>query len=113
DGQELDVIPAANLADPIAQVRHELDDRPAERFETPGPHFVGSALRDEKSALPIISAIEHHHHLASADATERLRIVAWSPRQAHPEHIDPFTHIDASNSRPLPHPPLPPLPPNT
>src|SRR5262249_59606886 len=80
DGQELDVIPAGNLADAVAQVRHELDDRSAERFEAPRPHFVGPALRDEKSALPIISAIEYHHHLASADATEQLRTVTWAPR---------------------------------
>ena len=93
DGQELDVIPAANLADPIVQVRHELDDRSAEHFEAPRPHFVGPALRDEKSALPIISAIDHHHHLASDDATERFRTVAWSPRQAHPQHIDGCTKV--------------------
>ena len=44
-------------------------------------------LRDHIGALPIVGAVEHHHHAAGFHMAEGLRGVARAPRDAEPEHV--------------------------
>src|SRR5438477_3186869 len=88
DGQKLDIVPARDLPHPIVQIGHELDDRCTESIEPLRAYCLCAPLWNEKGALPIVSPIEHDHHLAGADSPERLSLVGLAPRQFEPQDVD-------------------------
>ena len=54
----------------------------------PGASYViGTAFGNDIGALPVIVAIEHHHHAPTFDMAECLFGIARFARQAKPQHV--------------------------
>src|SRR4029077_16751871 len=59
----------------------------AEGVEPPRLHLFDAALGNDEGALPVVAAVEHHHHLAGFDVAESLGVVGRLARQAEPQHV--------------------------
>src|SRR5215475_5002493 len=75
NGEQLDVIPALELLDAIAEPRRKLADLGPKRRQARAVYLFGRALGDDKRALPIIAAIELDEHVSGFDATQGLVLV--------------------------------------
>ena len=93
DGQELDVLPAADLGDPVAQERRGRRDTLAQGVEASGLRGLEAALRDHERALEVVAAVEHHEHLARVEPNGQLGRIVRAARDAHPEHVHRRTEV--------------------
>ena len=67
--------------------RRHLADHLAE-FAQPGASYViGTTFWNDIGALPIVVAIEHHHHATTFDMAECFFGIARFARQAEPQHV--------------------------
>ena len=103
DGQKLDVVPARQFADAIAQFRRDAHNRRPKRFDALCLHSLRTALGNDIGALPIVAAVDHHENRAGANAAERLGAVARSPRDPHPQHVDRRAKIFDREAGPFAH----------
>ena len=69
DGEELHVIPACDLAHPLAGEGERCAEALAECVESLRAHGVEGALADHERALPIVAAIEHDEDAAEGTPT--------------------------------------------
>src|SRR5947208_16763131 len=75
NGQQLDVLPALQLVDPVAQKRRQAQDLAAKRVQATGAHLVVTALADHERALPVIAAVEGDEQAAVIETAGGLRRV--------------------------------------
>src|SRR5450631_2376716 len=71
--EQLDVIPAFEFVDAVAQVRRRLGHAIAERRQAALLHRVDATLWNDEGALPIVTTVEHDHHAAGLDMAESFR----------------------------------------
>jgi hypothetical protein len=83
-GQQLDVVQAADIVDPIAV--HQLGNPRTKCLDARGLDRVAGALADDQGALPVIAAVEHHQCLAALDAAQGQTMLR-SRGYAKPEHV--------------------------
>src|SRR5690242_12780477 len=88
DGEQLDVVEARDLIHAIAQKRRQLHNPLAKLRQAFALHPVDAALGNDIGALPVVAAVEHHHHLAGFDMAAGFLGVAGAPRNAEPEYVD-------------------------
>src|SRR6185503_6711888 len=89
--QQFDRIPILQFINSIAQegchARNVLSKliKPAlfECFKT--------VLRNYKAALPVVTAIQHHHDLAAAESPQHLIGIAFNSSNSKPQHVDRST----------------------
>ncbi len=87
DGEQLDVVPARDLADAVAHEGGERGDAIAERRQSLGADFVERSLGDYIGALPVLAAIDHHQDPPGPGDEHRLVAVGRLARQAEPQDI--------------------------
>ena len=85
--QEFHVVPAFHVRDSRLQDRRHADDGVAESVEPARPHRLILSLRDHIGALPVIAAIEGHHHLAGVEPREQVFTLVGALAGAKPQHI--------------------------
>src|SRR6185437_13189968 len=86
--QQLYVVPAFDLGHPLANIegRHLAHDL-AEVVETAGLDLLDAAFRNDEGALPVIAAIQHHHHATALDVADNFVPVAFLARDTEPHHV--------------------------
>src|SRR5262249_8703241 len=78
----------------IVQVRCETGDFSAQEFETSAADFLDPPFPDDKGALPIVLAIEHHKDAAGVKPAKGLIGIRGAARQSHPQYVHWRTEID-------------------
>jgi hypothetical protein len=59
----------------------------AELFDSPLANLIRGSLRNEKSALPVMLAVDHDEHSARFDVPQGLTGIAGTPADPHPQDI--------------------------
>ena len=68
DGEELDLVPVRELADPVGEQRHECATVCAKAAAgRRASHRLDGALRDHVAALPVVAAIDQHEDAAGLE----------------------------------------------
>ena len=93
DGEQSDIIPVADLLEPVLHLRSNRRDGGAQALKALPLHLFVAALRYHQRTLPVIAAIDHHEDSARRDAAQWFRTVVRPPREAQPQHIDGSANI--------------------
>src|SRR5262249_25232417 len=86
-GEELDVVPARELADPIRRPRRHRRNPLPERFDGAGAHALEPSLGNHESALPVAVTVDQHEDPARIELAHGVLRVAGSPAQPEPQHV--------------------------
>ena len=78
DGQELHVVPAGDLAEPVARGTARWRRRALRKARRRRSSAAGAALPDDVGALPVARAVEHDHHAARHRHGRRSRPDRWA-----------------------------------
>src|SRR5262249_54861978 len=87
DGEGLDVVPFAELADAVAEEGDEPRDLLAEGVEPALVHGLDRSLRDRVAALPVLAALDQDEDRAGREATYAVGRIGRAPRDSKPEDI--------------------------
>ena len=87
DRQQLDVVPALHVSEPRFEDRRHPRDVVEQRRQSPRLHGVILPLGDDIGALPVVAAIERHHHLAGVDARKHALAFVAPLAGAKPQHV--------------------------
>src|SRR5215469_6123642 len=75
DGQQLHIVPVSQFRHAISQERGDFHNARTEAFDASRLHLFRSSFGDSKAAMPIVSAINRHHGLATIGVEEQVGIV--------------------------------------
>ena len=88
DGQELHLIPVANVVNTIGELGRDGGDIRPELLDRSRPHVACRAFRDDVRDLPVVAPIEHHEHPAGPESSGNCAPFVRALRHAEPQHID-------------------------
>src|SRR5439155_13149228 len=88
DGEQLDLVPVADLLDPVGEERPETGHGFLELGQPTLLDLVEGALRDHPGALPARTPVDHHHDPAPVEGAARVLRVARFAGDPEPEHVD-------------------------
>ena len=87
DGEQLDVIPALELVDTVAQHRGEADNVLTKGRQAGLLDTVEPILGNDESALPVVAAVDHDEHVARGQPTEGIGSILGLAREPQPQHV--------------------------
>src|ERR1700733_895766 len=85
--QKAYVVPVSQLANAVTEDWLQVGNIRAKLFDSPLANLIRGALRNEKSALPVILAVDHDEHSARFDVPQGLTRIAGTPADPHPQDI--------------------------
>ena len=87
DGEQLHVLPAANLSHTVGGERRELRHSAPECLEAARVDRLDGSLRDDVAALPVLAAVDHDEDPADVEAPHGLCGIGGSPGEAEPQDV--------------------------
>jgi len=85
--QQLHVVPAPDVAHPIARDGREAGDLGPKRLEPGLSDLVDRSLRDDEAALPVLAAVEHDEQPARGEPAETTDGVLGPAGESKPQHV--------------------------
>src|SRR3989441_8488988 len=86
-GEELDVVPVAQVADALAEEGCEPQDVGTQSVESASLDLGERSFAHDQTTLPVVAPVDHDEDLPVVDATQELPRIARLSGDAHPENI--------------------------
>jgi hypothetical protein len=102
-GQQLDLLPVVELAQPVAQEGGGVGDGALEGGQTLLADLPEAPLADDQGALEVVAAVEGDQHRLPLDPPQHGGGIVGALRDAEPEHVDRHPEILDLHPGPVAH----------
>ena len=101
--EQLHIVPCLHVGDAVLQDRHHRHDIVTKGVEAARLDRIVLALGDDIGALPVVAAVESHHHLAGLDARKQPFLFVRTLAGTKPKYVHRRTDFLDIEAGPLAH----------